>query len=65
MVLGGDGGAVDAGEVALSQVRVGEDQAAKVHRRLQGEGLCAAGVCSAFLFILIVRNATFFSLLAF
>ena len=43
VVLGGDGGAVDAGEVALPEVRVGEDQAAEVDSGLQGQGLCAAG----------------------
>ena len=44
LVLVCDGGTDDGREVALSQVRLGSDKAAKIDCRLQGKGLRLTGI---------------------
>ena len=41
--MGGDGGVQHDGALPLPPLRVGQDAAAQVHRRLSGTGLCPAG----------------------
>ena len=43
MVLGGDGGVLQRGEIPVPEVCLGQDEAAQDYSRLQGARLCTTG----------------------